>query len=55
MNPIVDTIMIILFVLFMIYIFRGYHIQRLEKVEEEMKNECEEESRSKEGEKKEGS
>ena len=43
MNPIVDTIMLILFVLFMVFIFGGYHktksAQREEgfRVDEEIK------------------
>lgn len=28
---ILDTIMVVLFVLFMIYIFRGYHLTRLDR------------------------
>ncbi len=31
MVQILDTIVVILFVLFLIYIFRGYHLSRLEK------------------------
>jgi hypothetical protein len=27
-NPIVDTVMIVLFVLFMIFIIRGYHLSK---------------------------
>jgi hypothetical protein len=27
-NPVVDTIMIVLFVLFMVYIIRGYHLSK---------------------------
>ncbi|MEA3371859.1 MAG: hypothetical protein U9Q40_11020 [Campylobacterota bacterium] len=44
MNPVVDTIMVILFVIFMIFIFGGYHknksAQREEgfRLEEEKKN-----------------
>jgi hypothetical protein len=36
-NTFVDTLMVIRFVLFMVYIFRGYHLQRLAQVEEEEK------------------
>jgi biopolymer transport protein ExbD len=36
-NPVVDTIMLVLFVLFMVYIFRGYHTNRLDTLEEEEK------------------
>jgi hypothetical protein len=39
----------------MVYIFRGYHVQRLEQIEDEMKNEREEESGPKEEEKQEKS
>lgn len=31
MVQILDTIVVVLFVLFLIYIFRGYHLSRLEK------------------------
>lgn len=31
MFQVLDTIVIILFVLFMIYIFRGYHLTRLDR------------------------
>lgn len=31
MNPVVDTIMIVLFVLFMIFIVRGYHQSKYEE------------------------
>lgn len=31
MFQILDTIVIILFVLFMVYIFRGYHLTRLDR------------------------
>lgn len=31
MMQILDTIMVTLFVLFMIYIFRGYHLTRLDR------------------------
>ncbi len=37
MNPIVDGIMITLFVLFMIFIFRGYHHQKYIQREAEAK------------------
>lgn len=42
MNPIVDTIMLIAFVAFMVFIFRGYHTKRLEQIEEEMDKERDE-------------
>lgn len=35
MNPVVDTIVVTLFILFIIFIFRGYHTQRLEKIDRE--------------------
>jgi hypothetical protein len=38
MIQILDTIVIVLFVLFLIYIFRGYHLSRLEKEEQKEKN-----------------
>jgi uncharacterized membrane protein len=44
-NPIVDALMLIFFVLFMIFIFRGYHTQRLEQIDEEMRDEAQEENR----------
>jgi hypothetical protein len=44
-NPFVDALMLILFVFFMLFIFRGYHTQRLEKLEEE---EAEQEKRAEE-------
>lgn len=31
MVQVLDTIVVVLFVLFLIYIFRGYHLSRLEK------------------------
>ncbi len=34
MAHILDTIVVILFVLFLVYIFRGYHLSRLAKEEE---------------------
>jgi hypothetical protein len=40
-NPIVDTIMIIIFVLFMVFIFRGYHESKLHQREEFEKKEQE--------------
>lgn len=33
MMEILDTLMIVLFVLFLVYIFRGYHLTRLERDE----------------------
>jgi uncharacterized membrane protein len=42
MNPIVDTIMIILFILFMIFVFGGYHknksAQREDALDKKIKN-----------------
>jgi len=35
MMQIIDTIMIVLFVLFLVYIFRGYHLSRLDKMKKE--------------------
>jgi len=32
-NPIVDTIMVILFVMLLVYIFRGYHLSKLHERE----------------------
>ncbi len=34
MNPIVDAIMIFIFVVFMVFIFRGYHESKLHQREE---------------------
>lgn len=34
MVQILDTAVVVLFVLFLIYIFRGYHLSRLEKEEQ---------------------
>lgn len=31
MIQILDTIIVVLFILFLVYIFRGYHLSRLEK------------------------
>lgn len=36
MNPVIDTIMIVLFVLFMIYIFRGYHLSKYDERESDI-------------------
>ncbi len=33
MNPIVDTIIVILFVMLLVYIFRGYHLSKLHERE----------------------
>ena len=35
MNAFVDAMMIVLFVAFMVFVFRGYHVQRLKQIEEE--------------------
>lgn len=44
MNPFVDTIMIVLFVLFMIFIFGGYHKNKSIKREQERLKEEKEKS-----------
>jgi len=44
-NPFVDALMLILFVFFMVTIFRGYHIRRLEQIEEEESSKKGEEKR----------
>ena len=41
MNPIVDTIVAILFVMLLIYIHRGYHLSKMHQREEEEKREQE--------------
>jgi hypothetical protein len=41
-NPIVDTIMIVLFVLFMIFIIRGYHLSKYHEREADEGNKKEE-------------
>lgn len=42
MNPVVDTIMLILFVLFMVYLFGGYHRAKYqERYGEDQENENE--------------
>ncbi len=38
MLQILDTVIVILFVLFLVYIFRGYHLSRLAKEEQKEKN-----------------
>ena len=38
MNGIMDTIMLILFVIFMFFIFGGYHRQKFEEREEEQRH-----------------
>lgn len=43
MNPIVDTIVAILFVMLLIYIHRGYHLSKIRQREEEEKREKERE------------
>ena len=45
MNPIVDTIMLILFVLFMFAIFGGYHRDKYAKREEQEQKEKETDSK----------
>ena len=35
MGSVIDTIVVTLFVLFILYIFRGYHLSRLEKENEQ--------------------
>lgn len=37
MNPVLDTVMLVLFVLFMIFIFSGYHNAKYHQREEEEK------------------
>jgi heme/copper-type cytochrome/quinol oxidase subunit 2 len=37
-NPIVDTIVVILFVMLIVYIFRGYHLSKMREREEEENN-----------------
>lgn len=37
MNPFVDTLMMVLFVLFMVFIFNGYHKTKFSQREEELK------------------
>ncbi|MEA3522584.1 MAG: hypothetical protein U9R50_06390 [Campylobacterota bacterium] len=44
MNPIVDTIVAILFVMLMIYIHRGYHLSKMREREEEEAREKEQEN-----------
>lgn len=39
MNPIVDGIMIVLFILFMIFVFGGYHKNKSAQREEQFKQE----------------
>ena len=39
MNPIVDTIMLILFILFMVFIFGGYHKNKSAQREEQFRRE----------------
>ncbi|WP_294921804.1 hypothetical protein [Sulfuricurvum sp.] len=39
MMEIVNNIIVVLFVLFLVYIFRGYHLSRLDKIEKEKNNE----------------
>lgn len=34
MNPVVDTIVMILFVMLLVYIFRGYHLSKMREREE---------------------
>ncbi|MFZ2890300.1 hypothetical protein [Sulfuricurvum sp.] len=41
MLEIIDTLIIVLFVLFLVYIFRGYHLARLDKIKEEHGNNAE--------------
>ncbi|MEA1919810.1 MAG: hypothetical protein U9N52_08230 [Campylobacterota bacterium] len=48
MNPIVDTIVAVLFVMLMVYIFRGYHLSKMRQREEEEKNLEEKENTPKE-------
>lgn len=35
MNPVVDTIVMILFVMLLVYIFRGYHLSKMREREEQ--------------------
>jgi uncharacterized membrane protein len=45
MNPIVDGIMLVLFVLFMVFIFGGYHKNKSAQREEQFKREKEEQDK----------
>jgi len=37
MNPFVDTLMIAAFILFLVFIFRGYHLSKLKERDEDTK------------------
>lgn len=47
MNPVVDTIMLVLFVLFLFYILRGYHHTKMLEREEQEKDKTPEEDTDK--------
>jgi len=49
MNPIVDTIMAILFILFMVFVFGGYHKNKSAEREAGFKREEEQKKQNKDG------
>jgi len=38
LEEIIDNIVLLLFIAFIFYIFRGYHLNRLEQMESDLKN-----------------
>jgi len=40
-NPVVDTIVMILFIMLLVYIFRGYHLSKMREREEKENNQTE--------------
>jgi len=45
-NPLVDTIVMILFVMLLIYIFRGYHLSKMREREEKERKQNEQDESS---------